>query len=152
MKERVLIIDDKIENRQSALETISSEVYEVVTAGGYDEGMNLLEKEHFEWVMTDLYMPGTNEVVASQRQGPIANGLVIAIVAMAKAEVKGVCVLTDADAHQDALVATLASYRFSYEETPRVHFVVVRSRGKGKNWGQAFGDSFSKSPVTGKCF
>ncbi len=57
MKGRVLVIDDEAIVRVSCERVLEPEGYEVVVTSRGDEAIKLLEKEHFDIVLTDLKMP-----------------------------------------------------------------------------------------------
>ena len=55
---RILIVDDEPGWRDLLSLELSSADYEVVTASNAQEGLDLLHKESFDLVITDVRMPG----------------------------------------------------------------------------------------------
>jgi DNA-binding NtrC family response regulator len=56
-KGRVLVVDDESIVRRSCERVLSPEGYDVVTISRGDDAVDLLEKEDFDIVLTDLKMP-----------------------------------------------------------------------------------------------
>lgn len=103
---RVLIVDDTPANIQSALETVPGQ-YELVTASGYTEAMEILDRERFDIVLTDLHMPMSSEILSEQafKLGElIPNGLLIVMEALRNG-VKKIAVVTDLSHHSDPFSA-----------------------------------------------
>ncbi len=54
---RILVVDDEEIKRVSLVDTLSDDGYHTTAASNGDEALGLLEKEHFDVVVTDLRMP-----------------------------------------------------------------------------------------------
>ena len=61
-KERILVVDDEIMIQTLLAEVLSEEGYEVTTAGDGKEAIELLEKQPFNLVITDIVMPVLNGI------------------------------------------------------------------------------------------
>jgi CheY-like chemotaxis protein len=161
MKERILIVDDSPENIESARETISTEAYDIVTATGYKEAVDLLDKQEFDWVMTDLYMPPDdrflNKSVTTAPPELVPSGLLVMLEALSKPRVKGVGLYTSTN-HSDPICEMIVSMGRFLVGGKRVFLKQAlprwdREGGKtGKDWGNAFGDNFWQCPDTGESF
>ena len=71
---RVLVVDDEEIIRTLLTEILTGEGYEVVTASGGREAMDLLAQEGFDAVITDMLMPdvhGSEVVRAAKRIDPM---------------------------------------------------------------------------------
>jgi DNA-binding NtrC family response regulator len=62
MKEdaKILVVDDEAIMRNLMLKILENEGYRVTLANCHDEAINLLEKQDFQLVLTDVKMPGTD--------------------------------------------------------------------------------------------
>jgi len=79
IKERVLIIDDEWSIRDVLSGILSAEGLEVVTAGDGAEGIELLSRENFNIVITDLRMPKADGIAVLrhiQQRNPDCLGIV----------------------------------------------------------------------------
>ncbi len=67
---RILLIDDEEQIRLTTSALLRMSGYEVVTAGGGQEGLELFGRQAFDLVMTDVVMPGMGggEVIAAVRR------------------------------------------------------------------------------------
>lgn len=57
--ERLLVVDNSVETRDSLLRNLSCEGFRVLTAGGVDEAVRLLQASPVDLVITELEMPST---------------------------------------------------------------------------------------------
>ncbi len=162
MRERILIVDDSPENIESTRETISPEAYDIVSATGYKEAVDLLDKQDFDWVMTDLYMPPDKTFInKSVTTGPpklVPSGLLVMLEALSKPCVKGVGLFTSTQ-HSDPICEMIVSMGRFLVGGKRVFFKQAlprwnREEGSkpGKDWGLAFAEDFWQDPDTGKSF
>ena len=55
---RVLVIDDDLQLRKLLCKILSNEDYEVYDAANGIEGLELIERQPFDLVVTDIFMPG----------------------------------------------------------------------------------------------
>jgi len=57
-KPRILVVDDEKVIREGSREVLSLEGFEVVLAENGEQGLELIEKAHFDVILLDLMMPG----------------------------------------------------------------------------------------------
>ncbi len=57
-KARILAVDDQLYFRVFLEDLLQQEGYQVCTASGGEEALHILEREHFDVILTDLVMPG----------------------------------------------------------------------------------------------
>ncbi|KPJ95537.1 MAG: Fis family transcriptional regulator [Gemmatimonas sp. SG8_17] len=57
VRDRVLVVDDSLDAREVVRRNLSAEGYEVITAPGVAEAVEILEKTQIDLVITDLKMP-----------------------------------------------------------------------------------------------
>ena len=58
----ILVVDDEASIRNLLTDVISKEGYEVTTAADGEEAVGLLQRDHFELIISDLAMPGINGI------------------------------------------------------------------------------------------
>jgi CheY-like chemotaxis protein len=76
----ILLIDDETDVRESIAKVLSREGYEVATAPNVEQGLKLLDKQHFDVLITDVIMPGIDGVQAIRLVREINPGIrIIAI-------------------------------------------------------------------------
>jgi signal transduction histidine kinase len=73
-KAKILVVDDNLENRALAQATLEDEDYEVVTAAGGEEGLQLFETEKPDCVLLDIRMPGTDGFAVCSRIRKLPTG------------------------------------------------------------------------------
>ena len=56
----VLVVDDEIEFRQLCVALLTNAGYDATHAGNGEDAQKILNKEHFDLVITDFMMPGMN--------------------------------------------------------------------------------------------
>lgn len=66
---RVLVVDDEVSVLALTREILSSTGFEVETADGGEAALRLLERHHFDAVVTDLRMPGMDGATLYRRVG-----------------------------------------------------------------------------------
>ncbi len=59
---RVMVVDDHRQARESMADALRSAGHEVVCCSSAPEALQVLERENFDCVLTDLKMPGMNGV------------------------------------------------------------------------------------------
>jgi CheY-like chemotaxis protein len=138
---RVLVFDDTRKNIESAEQTVPFE-YDLVTAMGYDEAMELLSKFSFDVVLTDLLTPMSSEGIIpdSFLLGKLVPyGLLILIEALAKGT-KEVAIVTDIEGHcRDPFSAAIRHFIGEAVESgkTRLRFIQAPLRADGsKDWGK----------------
>ena len=69
MSEKILLVDDDLHNLNTLSRFLRTEGYEVAEASSGSEAVRLLEKDHFDLIISDVIMPGVNglQVVDSVR-------------------------------------------------------------------------------------
>jgi DNA-binding response OmpR family regulator len=60
MSEKILLVDDDLNNLAVLARFLRTEGYEVAEASDGSEAVRLLEKNHFDLVVSDVIMPGVN--------------------------------------------------------------------------------------------
>lgn len=68
----VLVIDDSEKSRTALKEQLMQIGYDVSVASGGREALEILQKQHFDILMTDLMMPGMNGIELSRRVKEVA--------------------------------------------------------------------------------
>ena len=58
---KILIVEDERNIRES-IDTVLSEKYELITASSGNEALNIITKEHFDLLITDIRMPGISGI------------------------------------------------------------------------------------------
>jgi DNA-binding NtrC family response regulator len=59
---RLLIVDDEVALKKALCETLTEEGYETVGASAGEEGLQALEKQDFDLLLSDLMMPGMDGI------------------------------------------------------------------------------------------
>lgn len=120
---RILVIDDAEYNRASAVETLKG--HDLTVVGTVEEAYRIINKENFDAVFTDLWMPtpegklytdvcmdymntvyNTSRAIDTGVGKEVPAGLIFAIKARNKG-VKYVAILTDGNHHNDRLCAIM---------------------------------------------
>jgi len=133
----VLVIDDTIGNLEKAVEQLHDECV-ITLADGYDKGIELIEKNRYDVVLTDLQMPiGLHHKALSVQNLDISktvhNGFLIVFMATAKGA--QCAVVTDASHHQDWVSASFDDL-INQNHTVNGQKVLFFNN-IGKNWRQA---------------
>jgi signal transduction histidine kinase len=66
-KAKILVVDDNAQNRDLAQATLEDEGYQVLLAGGGEEGIRRVEADHPDCVLLDVRMPGTDGFAVCSR-------------------------------------------------------------------------------------
>ena len=137
---RILIIDDKPENRKAAKAQLSE--HKLVTVGSYDGGQELVKKKHkFDAVLVDLLMPASDQQMNFDdplvgQEMPV--GIFLALLA-AKNGAKYVVVFSDQSHHEHPAAACFDAFnRHEVEPTP---FMVGDAKillTNNRNWVKPF--------------
>ena len=99
---KVLVIDDTARHQKSAVTLLGD--YDLTVADGYDEAMQLLAKNEYEVVLTDMEMPMSTKLSAYILGKLIPYGLLIEKEATMRG-VRYVAVVTDLNHHTDPFSA-----------------------------------------------
>ena len=141
---KILVVDDSRENLMQAEKQLGAE-HELHTVSTFSAAKAMLEKESFDMVMTDVFMPGEPE--GQGREGDqfvgkqIPVGLVVAILAL-KHNVRHICIVSDTNHHShplawamDSLVCTCGENIFAF--TGYICPIVQVEEGKWiKDWAK----------------
>ena len=80
MNETLLVIDDNEELRESVVNYLEDREYRVRSAGNGREGLEIVEKESPDLVLTDLRMPGTDGLEVLERARKIAPEMPVIVI------------------------------------------------------------------------
>lgn len=134
----ILVIDDKKENRELAVDLLEGN--ELVVVESYAEAMEVFKSEQFfEIVLTDLYLPmSTYHSAFSDKNFKIGELVPYGLLIMFEATRLGsdVAIVTDANHHADWLSAALDYYR--EPQLVNGHKVLLVNY-LGKRWDEALG-------------
>ncbi|MDD3803271.1 MAG: response regulator [bacterium] len=83
MKKRILWIDDEVDNLKSLMYFLENEGYEVQTASNGLDGVEHLEKEFFDLIFLDQFMPGIDGIETLSRMREISQKTPIIMVTKA---------------------------------------------------------------------
>lgn len=137
---KILIIDDNSNHRAAAEAQLKD--HDVTVVGTYDDGQELLKKEHdFEVVLVDLLMPASKQSLGRNlhlagEEMPV--GIFLAILA-AKNGAKYVGVLTDMDHHSHPASACFDAFSKmeSYPQSFKIEDATV-VLSNNRNWVKHF--------------
>lgn len=105
----ILVIDDTRQNIESAKKTLSGQY--LTTASGYEEAMEILQKNNFDMVLTDLHLPMSSKSMGSKfRLGELVPYGILLMVEAARQGAKYVAVVTDLSHHDDPFSAAFDHY------------------------------------------
>jgi CheY-like chemotaxis protein len=134
----ILVIDDTPKHIVSAKSGLAG--HKLTVATGYEEAMEILGKEKFDVVLTDLQMP-----MSSRTLGPdafklgqlVPYGIMLMIEASHKG-VKHVAVVTDLNHHADWLSAAFDRFRYPINiDGAKVLMMHAPMKDDAKDWAQA---------------
>ena len=83
---RILLADDILENRMLLDIVLKKHGYEVVMCNNGKEAVDLAEKEHFDLILMDIYMPGMNGIEATKIIKQQKNNITTPIIAVTAAD------------------------------------------------------------------
>jgi CheY-like chemotaxis protein len=160
---KVLVFDDNEINRAVAEAQLGKE-YDLTVVGTYDEAQDLLSKETFDVVLTDLLVPpsmqmlGTDELEREFSGQEMPVGIFIGLWATVQSRAKYVAVFTDSDHHSHPASACFDAFnrvnRENWREgvresTPRP-FLVEESKvilSNARSWVEKFLPEDLSSPL-----
>ena len=136
---RILVIDDTPEHIASAETGLAG--HRLTTAVGYEDAMNVLAKEKFDVVLTDLHLPMSSQMMGDKfRLGELVPYGMLLMIEAARRGAKLVAVVTDLSHHEDPFSAAFDYYsRFSVKiEDAKVMMLHARLTVNGaKDWADA---------------
>jgi CheY-like chemotaxis protein len=136
----VLVIDDTPKHIASAKAGLAGN-YRLTTASGYEEAMEILAKQKFTIVLTDLHLPMSSKTMGDKfRLGELVPYGVLLMVEAARQGAKFVGVVTDLSHHDDPFSAAFDHYsRFQFQiDGANVLMMHARlDRDGAKDWADA---------------
>jgi CheY-like chemotaxis protein len=133
---KVLVIDDTRKHQQSAIKLLTS--YQLTVATRYEEAMEILSKEKFDFVLSDLYLPMSSQTLsrdAFELGKLVPYGLLLALEA-SRCGAKYIAVATDLDHHSDCFSASFDHFsRFSFNvDGAKVQYMHAPMIKDGEEW------------------
>lgn len=136
---RILVIDDTPKHIASAKKTLAG--HRVITATNYEDAMDILEREKFDVVLTDLHLPMSSRTLSPHafKLGELVPYGILLMIEAARQGAKHVAVVTDLSHHDDPFSAAFDHYsRFPVQiEGAKVLMLHARVNDEGKDWGAA---------------
>jgi len=135
---RILVIDDILENIASAMAGLGC--HRLTTATGYREAMDILSREKFDVVLTDLHLPMSSETMGDKfRLGELVPYGILLMIEAARQGAKKVAVVTDLSHHDDPFSAAFDHYsRYPVTiEGARVTMMHAPMKDGAKDWATA---------------
>lgn len=135
---RILVIDDTAKHIASAKKGLAG--HRLTTATGYQEAMELLGKEKFDVVLTDLHLPMSSQTMGDKfKLGELVPYGILLMIEAARQGAKKVAVVTDLSHHDDPFSAAFDHYsRFPISiESAKVRMLHARVSDEGKDWAEA---------------
>ncbi len=135
---RILVIDDAAKHIASAKKGLAGHF--LTTATGYQEAMELLGKEKFDVVLTDLHLPMSSQTMGDKfKLGELVPYGILLMIEAARQGAKQVAVVTDLSHHDDPFSAAFDHYsRFPISiEGAKVRMLHARISEEGKDWVDA---------------
>lgn len=136
---RILVIDDMLQNIVSAKKLLAGHSLTVVD--GYENAMEILGKEKFDVVLSDLYLPMSSKTLGSDafRIGEEVPSGFLLVLEAARTGASYVAVVTDLNHHADHFSAAFDHFsRFAFKvENAKVKMLHARMDGGCKDWKDA---------------
>lgn len=135
---RILVIDDTAEHITSAKKGLAG--HSLTTATRYQEAMELLGKEKFDVVLTDLHLPMSSKTMGEKfKLGELVPYGMLLMIEAARQGAKKVAVVTDLSHHDDPFSAAFDHYsRFPILiEGATVRMLHAKVTEGGKDWKDA---------------
>ena len=122
---KILVIEDTIKHQKSA--RILLKGHRLTIASGYDEAMEIMGKEKFEVVLSDLYLPMSPKTLSEKafEIGKPTNYGILLILEAARHGTKLIAVATDLGHHDDPFAAAFDHFsKFTWSmENAKVKFM-----------------------------
>lgn len=135
---RILVIDDTAKHIASAKKGLVG--HRLATATSYEKAMELLSKEKFDVVLTDLHLPMSSKTMGDKfKLGELVPYGILLMIEAARQGAKKVAVVTDLSHHDDPFSAAFDHYsQFPISiEGAKVRMLHARVSVEGKDWGEA---------------
>ncbi|GEM_PF-772561 len=133
---RILVIDDTPKHILNAKKTLTS--YHLTTTTTYEDVMELLAKEHFDVVLTDLHLPMSSKTLSPSafKLGELVPYGILLMIEAARRGALWTAVVTDLNHHSDPFSAAFDHFsRFSINiEGGVVSMLHARVTEDGKDW------------------
>ncbi len=135
----ILVIEDTLENIKSARKLLAG--HKLTIADSYEKAMEILGKEKFEVVLTDLYLPMSSKTLSTDafRIGELVPYGFLLMCEAARQGAKYVAVVTDLGHHSDHFSAAFDHFsRFALRiENAKAMMLHARIRDRAKEWNVA---------------
>lgn len=134
----ILVIDDTPKHIASAKSGLAG--HKLVVATGYKEAMNILGKDKFDVVLTDLHLPMSSETLGDAfKLGELVPYGILLMIEASRNGAKFVAVVTDLNHHADPFSAAFDHYsRFPVKiEGAKVIMMHAPMKDDAKNWAEA---------------
>lgn len=135
----ILVIDDTPKHRESARKLLAG--HKLTIASGYEEAMELLGKEKFEVVLSDLYLPMSSKTLSDKafRLGELVPYGLLLMIEAARQGAKRVAVVTNLNHHADHFSAAFDHFsQFAINiEGAKVMMLHARLQDGAKDWANA---------------
>ncbi len=136
---RILVIDDTSKHIESA--KIGLAGHKLTTVTGYEDAMDILSKEKFDIVLTDLQLPMSSKSLGERfKFGELVHYGVLLMIEAARQGARHVAVVTDLSHHDDPFSAAFDHFsRFPVTiDGAKVMMLHARLNADGsKNWSDA---------------
>ncbi len=134
----ILVIDDTPKHIASAKKGLAG--HRLTTATGYQEAMELLGKEKFDVVLTDLHLPMSSKTMGDKfKLGELVPYGILLMIEAARQGAKKVAVVTDLSHHDDPFSAAFDHFsQFPISiEGATVLMLHAQVSAEGKDWAEA---------------
>ena len=136
---RILVVDDTPRHITSAKKTLRG--HRITTATTYEDAMDILERDKFDVVLTDLHLPMSSRTLSPHafKLGELVPYGVLLMIEAARQGAKHVAVVTDLSHHSDPFSAAFDHFsRFPIQiEEAKVLMLHARVTDEGKDWSAA---------------
>lgn len=138
----ILVVDDKLENRQAAVKQLSDK-WNVWLASGYDEAMGILaaEPDKFEIALLDLHMPMSPRTLSEEafHLGELVPYGLLLLLEVCCQGVKFAAVVTDLNHHSDPFSAAFDNFTGKVMNMGRAEVMLMHAPMKDgvKDWAAA---------------
>lgn len=142
----VLVVDDSKANINSAIDDLSKKCH-LITATGYDEAMDVMSKQLFDIVLTDLHLPMSPKGMGNKfRLGELVPYGLLLLLEAGRQGARYVAVVTDLSHHDDPFSSAFdhfTQYAFTVEGAISLMIHAKLKPDGAKDWLDAFNGVFS---------